>query len=169
MMFKRKKKRSREFKKNTQVIDIEQARAERQERRRKLAEKRGGRKSSAASRKAPMSERQTNKRNRKRLIYAGIMLGIAFLVGFSLYQDLSLRHEYKRVVEENKALTLQKERLKEELKNINSPEYIEQQARDQLKLVRPGEVMYILPDKDEEVSKEPAEQVVLPSAGEDAD
>jgi len=38
-----------------------------------------------------------------------------------------------------------RDKLIRELENVNNPEYIEQQARSQLRLVMPGEVLYILP------------------------
>ena len=44
--------------------------------------------------------------------------------------------------------------LTKEKKEVIDPGYIEDQARKQLKMVKPGEILYILPDEDEEKDKE---------------
>ena len=36
--------------------------------------------------------------------------------------------------------------LKEELKNVNDLDYIEEQARIQLRMIKPGEILYITDD-----------------------
>ena len=46
---------------------------------------------------------------------------------------------------EQEMLIETRDKLIRELENVNNPEYIEQQARSQLRLVMPGEVLYILP------------------------
>ena len=42
----------------------------------------------------------------------------------------------------------------QEKKEVIDPDYIEDQARKQLKMVKPGEILYILPDEDEKKDKE---------------
>ena len=59
----------------------------------------------------------------------------------------TLRAEQKALEEENSALLLEKEALKDELENVSDKEYIEEQARIQLKLIKPGEILYILDDE----------------------
>jgi cell division protein DivIC len=44
----------------------------------------------------------------------------------------------------------EKEKLKEQLANVNNPEVIEEEARKQLKLIMPGETLYILKDDSNE-------------------
>ena len=44
--------------------------------------------------------------------------------------------------------------MKKEKKEVIDPDYIEDQARKQLKMVKPGEILYILPDEDEKKDKE---------------
>jgi len=56
--------------------------------------------------------------------------------------------------------------LKKKLSEVQSPEFIEQQARDKLGLGRPGETMVIIPDeKLKEVmgASQPAQQIRLPN------
>ncbi|QAT41779.1 FtsB family cell division protein [Aminipila luticellarii] len=144
-MFKQKKKRSREFKNSDKIIDLEQARTERRARRKQAANKRQNKGRKAASEE--LSERKVNKRNRKRLIYLCVILGIMLVIGVSIFHVFSLQREYKNIAAQNKALKEQRQDLTEELGNVNNPEYIEQQARQQLKMVKPGEVLYVLPQK----------------------
>ncbi len=66
------------------------------------------------------------------------------VVGVSVKNIFSLRLEQKELQAANSQLTAEKASLKDELKNVNDEEYIEEQARIQLKLIKPGEVLYIL-------------------------
>jgi len=59
----------------------------------------------------------------------------------------TLRAEQKDLKAQNEALLLEKEALKDELENVSDKEYIEEQARIQLKLIKPGEILYILDDE----------------------
>ncbi|MDD7718584.1 MAG: septum formation initiator family protein [Eubacteriaceae bacterium] len=71
------------------------------------------------------------------------------VVAVSLKNIFSLRAEQKELKSINKALLAEKASLQEELKNVNDFEYIEEQARIQLRLVKPGEILYILEDEDQ--------------------
>lgn len=142
-MFKQKKRRSREFKNSDKVIDLKQAREERRQRRKQAADKKQNKDRKNAS--GELSERKANKRNRKRLIYFCVVLGIMLVIGASIFNVYSLHKEYKDIAAQNKALREQKQDIAEELGNVNNPEYIEQQAREQLRMVKPGEVLYVLP------------------------
>lgn len=73
------------------------------------------------------------------------------MVGLSVNNIVKLRAEQKELIELNEKLAAEKAALKEELKNVNDYEYIEEQARIQLRLVKPGEILYIL---EEDESKE---------------
>lgn len=167
-MFKQKKKRSKKFKNSDKIIDLEQARAERRERRKQAANKKQNKGRKIASEE--LSERKVNKRNRKRLIYLCVIFGIMVVIGVSIFHVYSLQREYKNIVAQNKALQEKKRDLSEELGNVNNPEYIEQQARQQLKMVKPGEVLYILPQKNTTgAAIVPRKDVDLMPAGEASD
>ena len=47
---------------------------------------------------------------------------------------------------QNLALRKQKAELQNEFRNVNNRNYIEEQARIQLNMIKPGEVLYILKD-----------------------
>ena len=50
---------------------------------------------------------------------------------------------------EQEELKKERDELKEEAKNVKSLDYIEQQARKQLHLVLPGEILYVLPESED--------------------
>ena len=52
--------------------------------------------------------------------------------------------------EENARLEREKEELQNELENINSDEYIEYMARKNLNMVKSGELIFMLPEDDEQ-------------------
>ncbi|MBE6031550.1 MAG: septum formation initiator family protein [Clostridiales bacterium] len=146
-MFRRKPRRSREFRKNSSVIDMEEARRERRERRAAaIAEARAAEEAKAEN--ARIREEKAKKRARKlrrKLVYTGVILVVLVTIVFSLGNIVSLLHERQQLRNEQEMLIETRDKLIRELENVNNPEYIEQQARSQLRLVMPGEVLYILP------------------------
>lgn len=75
-----------------------------------------------------------------------IVVVMIAVVGVSVRNIFSLRAEQSKLQTANSQLTAEKASLKDELKNVNDYDYIEEQARIQLKLIKPGEVLYILND-----------------------
>jgi cell division protein FtsL len=69
---------------------------------------------------------------------AGVTFGSAY---WGTYQ---LRREAARLARERDALVRQNAQLREEIRLLQRPEYIERLAREQLGLVRPGEIAVIL-------------------------
>ncbi|HVI39633.1 MAG TPA: septum formation initiator family protein [Anaerovoracaceae bacterium] len=147
-MLKKKKRRSREFKNNIQVIDIEEARQVRKQKREEAAEK----KYKVRKKKSVITERQAGKKARRRMVYFFIFLFIIGIITVSAFNIVSLKLTEARTVKEQQALMEQKTRLEKIYSQVNSPDYIEQQARQQLKMIRPGEILYVLPDKNKETT-----------------
>lgn len=59
--------------------------------------------------------------------------------------------------EQQEALQKEKAQLEKELSEINNPENIEEQAREQLRLIKKGEYLYVFPEdmnEDEESSED---------------
>ena len=86
-----------------------------------------------------------------------IMIILIAVLGMSVKNIFDLRAEQKALSEENKSLAVEKESLEEELKNVNDKDYIEEQARIQLKLIKPGEILYIFDDEKKEDTKDDEE------------
>jgi len=141
-MYTRKKRRSKEFKNSSHVIDIEEAREIRKKKREEAAEKKNkGRKT-----KTVMTERRASKKARRRIVYTIILLVIIGVISASVFNIVSLKLNEVKLEKEQEALLQQKARLENELSQMDSLEYIEQQARQQLKMIKPGEILYVLPD-----------------------
>ena len=144
-MLKRKKRRSREFKNNGRVIDIDEARQRRKQKREEAAEK----KYKVRKTKSVMTQRQAGKKARRRMVYFVIFLAILGIIAASVFNIISLKLTEAKTMKEQQALLEQKARLERIYSQVNSPEYIEQQARQQLKMIKPGEILYVLPEKDQ--------------------
>lgn len=125
-MKKRKKGRLQEFERNNTQNNLEEFREERR--------------------------KSTNKKkririNKVRIVVTVIVVVLIAVVGVSIKNVFDLRAEQDELRAKNKQLASEKASLKEELKNVNDYDYIEEQARIQLKLIRPGEILYVLDDE----------------------
>jgi cell division protein FtsB len=157
-----KNRRSKEFKNNSQVIDMEAARKER------LAKRRAER---AKQEKKAKQEAQKNtrgkmairrQRNRRRLGIALLAIIIIAIVGVCVFKIVSLKNEQKEALAQQEELKAQKQELQEELDSASDKENIEEQARSQLRLVKPGEVLYTF-------AEEVVNQVENSDEGQDTD
>ena len=142
-MLKRKKRRSREFKNNSRVIDLDEARQRRKQKREEAAEK----KYKVRKKKSVVTQRQAGKKARRRMVYFVIFLAILGIIAASVFNIVNLKLTEAKTMKEQQALLEQKARLERIYSQVNSPEYIEQQARQQLKMIKPGEILYVLPEK----------------------
>ena len=93
-------------------------------------------------------------RNRRRLMIGLIVVLIGGLILLSLLNIISLKKEQHDVKAQREAYEEEKERLAKELEKTNDLTNIEEQARDQLRLIKKGETIYIFPD---EITKETEE------------
>ena len=87
--------------------------------------------------------------NPGRLILTVIIVVLIFFAAISVKNIVSLHVEKNELEEENARLEEEKDRLQNELENADNPEYIEEQARQQLRMVMPGEVLYIIEEEGE--------------------
>lgn len=118
------------------VISLEEARERKTRKRKKTS--------------SPMTARRKKKivRNRIRLLIIAAILVVVF--GVSIYKIISLNVERIKLRNEQTKLLEQKKEYKKESENVNSLEYVEKKAREDLKLVLPGEIIYSIPNgKDE--------------------
>ena len=89
------------------------------------------------------------KLNQGRLILTVIVVILIAVVGMSIKNVFDLRAEQKSLQEENQNLLQQQEALEAELENVIDLEYIEEQARIQLRMIKPGEILFVL-DKEQD-------------------
>ncbi len=123
------------------VREFEQAKMTQPDRQQKIQEE---------SRKTGNTAGKSVRINKTRIIMTVIVIILIAVVGMSVKTVFDLRAEQSDLKEQNKALLAEKSALSEELKNVNDKEYIEEQARIQLKLIKPGEILYILEDKQDD-------------------
>ena len=105
----------------------------------------------------PKKEKKKVRINGSRLALTIFLVVMVLVLCMSVKSIFTLRAEQKALTEENNALLLEKESLQDELKNVSDKEYIEEQARIQLKLIKPGEILYILEDDKKESDSEDEE------------
>ena len=88
--------------------------------------------------------------NHFRMAVFAIVVILAVIVGMSVKNVLELSIEQHNLKKENASLKEKKAALEQEFENINDKNYIEQQARKQLNMVKPGEIVYIIDGEDED-------------------
>ena len=90
--------------------------------------------------------------NRRNLIIVAVVL---LLLAASVRNIVKLELENRRLKHKQKELIEQRKELKIELRNVNSKEYIEEQARKQVRLVDPDEILFVFPnEKDKDNAKD---------------
>lgn len=90
--------------------------------------------------------RKRRKRN-KRLILLAMIVAFVLLLTMCGREIIRLKAENYALKRQQAELTAERDRLQEELKNVGNKEYIKDQARKQLRLLDPGEIMFIFEDK----------------------
>lgn len=107
---------------------------------------RAGSKKNKKNKKRRLSAMLSEPKNRRNLIISAVVL---LLLAASVRNIIKLELENRRLTLKNRELKETKKELQIELKNVNSKEYIEEQARKQLRLVNPDEILFVFPnDKD---------------------
>lgn len=81
-------------------------------------------------------------------VFAAVVI-LSIVVGMSVKSVLELSYEQHQLKKENAELKEKKAALKREFERINDMSYIEEQARKQLNMVKPGEIVYITDDEED--------------------
>lgn len=96
------------------------------------------------------TKRKLKKVSKNIFVYFLLTLIVLSIAGFSIFRIIDLKMEEHQLLAQQEALIAEKEKLTEQLANVNNPEFIEEEARKQLKLIMPGETLYILQDEIDE-------------------
>ena len=87
-----------------------------------------------------------------------VVVIIALVAVFNFYQNMAKMNQLENQIEEIESQIAQAEaenkKLKRQLENSNSYEYIEEVAREKLGLVKPGEKMFIPVEEEEKPDSE---------------
>ena len=137
--------RSRDFHRNNEVIDFDQAREKRRRARAEKAER------VYQARKEAPSQRKAAKKKRRLLIYAAVIVLVVAAISVSAVEIISLEKEKAQLATEQAELKKELEAAKDELANTDDPDYIEQQVREKLDMVYPGEIIYVSPDEENKI------------------
>ena len=137
--------RSRDFHRNNEVIDFDQAREKRRRARAEKAER------VYQARKEALSQRKAAKKKRRLLIYAAVIVFVVAAISVSAVEIISLEKEKAQLATEQAELKKELEAAKDELANTDDPDYIEQQVREKLNMVYPGEIIYVSPDEENKI------------------
>ncbi len=96
-----------------------------------------------------MASRKVQRRKRLLLLIFVILVAwTAIAFGRSYYRNYQAQQRLIQLESEIKAFEIRNEQLESEIERLQSPDYVERVAREELGLVRPGEKLYII----EEVS-----------------
>ena len=63
----------------------------------------------------------------------------------SILNIVSLKADYNEAKAQNEQLLQEKKELEQQIKSSGEKDFIEKEARDQLRMVNPGETVYIVP------------------------
>ena len=141
------KRRSREFKNNSRVINIEDARKQRLEKRQAERKKEEERIKQAAGRKKKGQMAIRRSRNRRRLGVVIVVVAVIAAMAFGVLSVITLKKEQRDMRQQAEELEAEKAQLEKDLSQINDPANLEEQARDQLRLIKEGEFLYVFPDE----------------------
>lgn len=147
-----KKRRSRVYKekvsrKEQQVIDLKEERKKRRIKRKEEALKKEQRKTKSRAKRV-VSPRKAGKKARRRFLFLIIFLVILAVAVIYVYNLSLLKKAENDAITHQQSLEKEKTRLQQELTQVNSPEYVEQQARKQLRMIKPGELLFVTGDSD---------------------
>lgn len=91
-------------------------------------------------------------------VVISIVVIIALIAAFNFYQNMTKLNQLQNKINEIESqiaeAEAENEKLKRQLENSNSYEYIEEVAREKLGLVKPGEKMFIPVEKEENSDSE---------------
>jgi cell division protein FtsB len=123
---------------NETIISMAEAREKRRERRALQKSRKGA------------TPKRKNRIFAYRKFYIAAFLFLAVMASVYAVRIAALKTDEAQAIAELEAAQDKKARLENELEHIDDPEYIEQQARTRLRMVKPGEIYYVLPERKNE-------------------
>ena len=145
----KRKSRSRQYKRSSRVIDMDEARQQRLEKREKAQAEELIERTASDERKLKRKRALRKKQSRHRLLIIGVAVVLLVMLSVAVVNIIQLKNEERGALEKQAELKAQQEQLEKELKEADSDENIEDLAREKLKLTKPGETVYI-PDSEEQ-------------------
>ena len=105
-----------------------------------------------------MAETKKKRRKRIKINYGRLAALIVIVVligtvGFNVRRIISLHAEKDKLMAQREELEQIRQEKLNELENVNDLDYIEEQARKQLKMIKPGEVLFVIDETVKEVKE----------------
>lgn len=143
------KREKKERKSKGRVVDFNEAlkKKQRLKEERRLEEERKAKRLEEISnvRSQASVKRGRKKARRKAISILLIVLVVIGVTAYSLRNIAKLKIEEKKLKAQQEKLLKQKKKLKKELKKADDPDHIESEARRQLKMIKKGEILFLLP------------------------
>ncbi len=92
----------------------------------------------------------TNRKKHRKIIYIGLVLAAFAFMLYSGFKLMNLETKKQQALEELEKLQAKEEELNAELRELDSEEYIEQEARSELHMIKDGEIVYVVTLPEEE-------------------
>ena len=92
----------------------------------------------------------TNRKKRRKIIYIALVLAAFAFMLYSGVRLMNLETKKQQAQEELEKLQAKEEELNAELRELDSEEYIEQEARSELHMIKDGEIVYVVTLPEEE-------------------
>jgi cell division protein FtsB len=143
------KRRSKQFKRSSRVIDMDEARKERQEKREQIQAEELHEKTASDERRLKRKRALRRKQSRHRLLVIGVAFVLVVMLAFSIVNIIKLKGEEREALKKQEELKAKQEQMQEEIKDVGNEENVEDLAREKLRLTKPGETIYI-PDSEEQ-------------------
>ena len=102
------------------------------------------------------------RRRKKVLTLFAVIIAFVFLGTMCGRDIVRLKSENRALKKQQVALEHQRDALQEELRNANNQEYIKEQAKKQLRLLNPGEILFTFDEEQPEEDAEDAENAEEP-------
>ena len=109
-----------------------------------------------------MKKRIEERRRKKVLTLFAIVIAFVFLGTMCGKDIVRLKAENRALKKQQIALEHQRDALQEELRNASNQEYIKEQAKKQLRLLNPGEILFTFDEEQPEEDAEDAENAEEP-------
>ena len=110
-------------------------------------------------------QKKTRRRRRgfliKAMCVAAVMVAVLF-AAFSTMDIFQLQEQKRQADEELQGLEHRKLGLEQELEIVESDEYVEQQARSELRMIYDGEVLYVVKDQETQENQGEMHEQVKP-------
>ena len=148
----KKGKRLREFEKNNRTYNFAESRERREQKYASISQKKNATaldQEELETRKAERRKKKLKIVNTKRFVASVIILILIASVGMSAINIIKLTLQRNELQAKNAELVRLKEDLTAEMDFINSAEYIEQQARKELRMIKENELLFIVEDKED--------------------